>query len=65
MSVFATRLKKQGVEPEIIGLLQDRISISMFVSHRYRPDINEIITNRMLSLKSKICCTEDFSFTPN
>ena len=45
--VFATFLRNKGIEPEIIDLLQGRISSSVFVSHYYRPDINEIITNRI------------------
>lgn len=45
--VFATYLRNKGIEPEIIDLLQGRISSSVFVNHYYRPDINEIITNRI------------------
>lgn len=45
--VFATYLRNKGIEPEIIDLLQGRISDSVFVNHYYRPDINEIITRRI------------------
>jgi intergrase/recombinase len=45
--VFATYLRNNGIEPEIIDLLQGRISSSVFVNHYYRPDINEIITRRI------------------
>ena len=45
--VFATFLRNKGIEPEIIDLLQGRISNSIFVNHYYRPDINEIITKRI------------------
>ena len=45
--VFATFLRNKGIEPEIIDLLQGRISSSVFVNHYYRPDINEIITDRI------------------
>ncbi|HYF99042.1 MAG TPA: integrase [Candidatus Saccharimonadales bacterium] len=42
--VFATYLRNKGIEPEIIDLLQGRISNSVFVNHYYRPDINQLIT---------------------
>jgi hypothetical protein len=45
--VFATYLRNKGIEPEIIDLLQGRISSSVFVNHYYRPDIHEIITKRI------------------
>ncbi len=45
--VFATYLRTSGIEPEIIDLLQGRISSSVFVNHYYRPDINEIAKNRI------------------
>lgn len=45
--VFATFLRNDGIEPEIIDLLQGRINSSVFVNHYYRPDINEIITKRV------------------
>ncbi|HET6588727.1 MAG TPA: hypothetical protein VFG45_01030 [Candidatus Nitrosocosmicus sp.] len=45
--VFATYLRNNGIEPEIIDLLQGRISSSVFVNHYYRPDVNEIITKRI------------------
>jgi hypothetical protein len=45
--VFATFLRNKGIEPEIIDLLQGRIPGSVFVNHYYRPDINEIITDKI------------------
>ncbi len=45
--VFATYLRNKGIEPEIIDLLQGRISSSVFVNHYYRPDISEIITEKI------------------
>ena len=36
--VFATYLRNEDVESEIIDLLQGRISSSVFVRHYYRPD---------------------------
>ena len=45
--VFATYLRNKGIEPEIIDLLQGRITSSVFVNHYYQPDINEIITKRI------------------
>ncbi len=45
--VFATYLRNKGIEPEIIDLLQGRISSSVFVNHYYRADINEIITKKI------------------
>jgi intergrase/recombinase len=41
--VFATYLRNNGIEREIIDLLQGRTPSSIFVNHYYRPDINEII----------------------
>ena len=40
-------IRDKEIEPEIIDLLQGRISNSVFVNHYYRPDINEIITKRI------------------
>jgi hypothetical protein len=45
--VFATYLKNKDIEPEIIDLLQGRISSSVFVNHYYRPDINAIIASKI------------------
>ncbi len=36
--IFATFLRNEGIEPEIIDLLQGRIPNSVFVRHYYRPD---------------------------
>ena len=45
--VFATYLRNNGIEHEIIDLLQGRTPSSIFVNHYYRPDINEIITSKI------------------
>jgi intergrase/recombinase len=36
--VFATFLRNEGIESELIDLLQGRIPTSVFVRHYYRPD---------------------------
>jgi hypothetical protein len=36
--VFATFMRNEGIEPEIIDLLQGRIPNSVFIRHYYRPD---------------------------
>jgi intergrase/recombinase len=38
--IFATYLRNNGIEQEIIDLLQGRIPKSIFVRHYYRPDFN-------------------------
>ncbi len=40
-------IRDKEIKPEIIDLLQGRISRSVFVNHYYRPDINETITKRI------------------
>jgi intergrase/recombinase len=45
--VFATFLRNNGIEQEIIDLLQGRTPSSIFVNHYYRPDIKNIITNKV------------------
>ncbi len=39
--IFATYLRNEGVEPELIDLLQGRIPNSIFVRHYYRPDMTK------------------------
>jgi intergrase/recombinase len=39
--VFATYLRTQGVEQEIIDLLQGRMPRNVFVRHYYRPNFTE------------------------
>jgi len=46
--IFATYLKINGVESEIIDLLQGRIPKSVFVRHYYRPDSNNDRIRRIL-----------------
>jgi intergrase/recombinase len=45
--VFATFLRNEEVEPEIIDLLQGRIPNSVFVRHYYRPDASKFDKVRM------------------
>jgi intergrase/recombinase len=40
--IFATHLRNQGVEPEIIDLLQGRSPKSVFARHYFKPDFNHI-----------------------
>ena len=44
---FTTYLLNKGMEPEIIVLLQGRISSSVLVNYYYGSDRNEIITKRI------------------
>ena len=39
--IFATFLRSEGIEQEIIDLLQGRIPKSVFVRHYYRPDVSK------------------------
>ena len=50
VKVISTHIRNKGIEPEIIDLLQGRHCISVFVNHFYRPDLNEIIANRVRSV---------------
>lgn len=52
--IFATFLRNSGIEPEIMDLLQGRISSSVLVNHYYRPDINEIIADRIRPVLDKL-----------
>lgn len=61
LKIFATYLRNNGIEQEIIDLLQGRIAKSIFVRHYYRPDFkiydkvkilitqmhNDIVKNKM------------------
>ena len=49
--VFATYLRNEGIEPEIIDLLQGRISTSIFVRHYYRPDSSKFDEIRKMLTK--------------
>ncbi|MDN5847703.1 MAG: hypothetical protein L0H53_15670 [Candidatus Nitrosocosmicus sp.] len=39
--IFATFLRNEGIEPELIDLLQGRIPDSVFVRHYYRPAMSK------------------------
>jgi len=51
--IFATFLRTQGVQQEIIDLLQGRIPRNVFVRHYYRPNFAEE-TNRVSNLLPKL-----------
>lgn len=56
--IFATYLRNNGVEQEIIDLLQGRIPKSVFVRHDYRPDLErfEKISKFLDKLYNQIIC---------
>jgi len=39
--IFATFLRNEGVEPELIDMPQGRIPNSVFIRHYYRPDMSK------------------------
>ena len=45
--VFANYLCNKGIEPEIIDLLQGRVSSFVLVTHYYRQNISEIISKKI------------------
>jgi intergrase/recombinase len=51
--IYATFLRTQGIEQEIIDLLQGRIPRNVFVRHYYRPNFAEE-SNRVSKLLSKL-----------
>jgi intergrase/recombinase len=57
--IFATYLRLEGVEQEIIDLLQSSIPRNVFVRHYFRPNFakeNEKITISLEKLYEKIRC---------
>lgn len=56
--IFATYLRNNGIEQEIIDLLQGRIPKAVFVRHYYRPDIDRFDKVRKLldDLYNQITC---------
>ncbi len=54
--VFATFLRNKGIEPEIIDLLQGRLSQSIFLRHYYRPDIDDTITKKIRPVLDSLNC---------
>lgn len=54
--IFATFLRNEGVEQEMIDLLQGRIPKSVFVRHYYRPDMSKFdqISEKLTSLHNLI-----------
>ena len=46
--IFATYLGNNGIEQEIIDLLQGRIPKSVFAKHYYRPDLERFDKIRSL-----------------
>lgn len=51
--VFATFLRQEGIETEVIDLLQGRISNSTFVRHYYRPDL-DVVFERVRKAVSRL-----------
>jgi intergrase/recombinase len=51
--IFATFLRNEGIESEIIDLLQGRIPNSIFVRHYYRPQL-ETVYNRVAGKLDKL-----------
>jgi intergrase/recombinase len=47
--IFATYLRMNGIEPEIIDMLQGRIPKSIFARHYFRPDSNYDAVRRILN----------------
>jgi intergrase/recombinase len=53
--IFATHLRNNRIEPEIIDLLQGRIPKSVFARHYFRPDFNHRnITGCLISLHKSL-----------
>jgi hypothetical protein len=53
--IFATHLRNNRIEPEIIDLLQGRIPKSVFARHYFRPDFNHRnITECLISLHKSL-----------
>jgi len=50
--IFATFLRSEGVEQEIIDLLQGRIPKNIFVRHYYKPDIGSF--NRIREMLNEL-----------
>ncbi len=49
--IFATYLRNNGIQPEIIDLLQGRVPKSVFLRHYYKPDLGcgtRVITEKLL-----------------
>jgi hypothetical protein len=49
--IFGTFLRNEGIEQEVIDLLQGRISKSVFVRHYWRPDISKFNEVRLKLVK--------------
>jgi intergrase/recombinase len=56
--IFATFMRNNGIEQEIIDLLQGRIPKSVFVRHYYKPDLErfEKIRGLLDKLYNQIIC---------
>ena len=54
--IFATYLRNEGIESEIIDMLQGRIPNSIFVRHYYRPSLNNFndVSNKLDKLLEQI-----------
>jgi len=53
--IFATYLRNNGIQPEIIDLLQGRVPKSVFLRHYYKPSFNhKVIGKHLKSLHQEI-----------
>jgi len=50
--IWATFMRRHGLEPEMIDLLQGRTPKSIFLKHYYRPDLRHLIENVRENLKN-------------
>jgi len=57
--IWATYMRHEGIEPEVIDLLQGRVSRTVFVKYYYRPDlkpllekVRTILTNLRITLEN-------------
>jgi len=55
--IWATYMRREGIEPEIIDLLQGRISKTIFMRYYYRPDLKpllEKVRSKLLGLRQML-----------
>jgi intergrase/recombinase len=63
--IFATYLRLEGIEQEIIDLLQGRIPRNVFVRHYFRPSFareNEKVRNALENMFEKIRMVNPVSY---
>ena len=49
--IWATYMRREGIEPEIIDLLQGRVSKTVFTRYYYRPDLKPLLDQVRVKLK--------------